>query len=370
MKYDVVVIGAGPAGSTSARYAAMGGAETLLVERRKDIGIPVRCGEFLPSVKELEKMLPNVSELKELFEIPGKMISRRISEICIFSPAGTRYSFPFQGFSIERRLFDRHLAVLAAREGAEILVGTEFKGIKNGEVVTSAGNYKAEVIIGADGPFSKVARSAGLSPPRELCPCVGCEVAGDFGDFLQMHFGRVAPGGYAWIIPKFETANIGLGVDRPGKGLKNLLRKFIQKVTPTSTSKIIYYTSGWVPMGGPVQRTVSGKVMIVGDAAGHVISSNGGGIPPAMICGRIAGKIAAEHVNGKKKLITYEREWRNEIGSILSSALITRKLSILPLSSDFLLEIFLFALGMTERFGEGLISRGIKGKLFDFCFKT
>jgi len=367
MKYDVIVIGAGPAGSVAAKYAVLGGAKTLLIEKKKDIGIPVQCGEFLPSVSELKRMLPKVSELDELFDVPEKIISRRLKKICIVSPNGKKYDFDFDGMTIERRLFDRHLAVRAAEAGAEVLVDTSFLGIKNGKVLTTRGEFDAGVIVGADGPVSRVAKAAGLETPKTLSPCVSCEVAGDFGDAVEMYFGAVAPEGYAWVIPKRETANIGLGVQRGIKRepMKVLLEKFVNRVAQKRS--IVFYTSGVVPMGGPISRTVRDNVMIVGDAAGHVIASNGGGIPIAMVCGRIAGRVAAAHVLSGTPLEEYEKEWRQSVMQLLWDSLQTKKLASPIVRFDEVLEGALVALGLTESVGkminqDGLISRGIKGK--------
>ena len=115
-----------------------------------------------------------------------------------------------------------------------------------------------------------------------------------------MYFGNVAPGGYAWVIPKKEGANVGLGYSkRYARGeLRLLLGEFL-KLRPMEAGKL---NGKMVPMSGPIPSTVKGNALVVGDAAGQVMAVNGGGIPIAMICGRIAGQVAADRIQGGSEL--------------------------------------------------------------------
>lgn len=372
MKYDVVVVGAGPAGSCAARFAARSGAKVLVLEKRRDVGNPVVCGEYLPGREEMARLLPHVPWVRELFTIPGAVVSRRLPQIDLVAPSGLHFALPFDGMSVERILFDRHLAVEAARAGAEILVNTEFRALRNGSTVVARQRgrdieVEAGVVIGADGPSSGVALAAGLERPKGLAPCVAYEVAGEFPPITELYFGQVAPGGYAWVIPKRETCNIGLGVQQgwSPEDLRALLSKFVEKVARQNRG--VFFTSGAVPMEGPSERTVSGRVMLVGDAAGHVMACNGGGIPIAMICGRIAGETAAEHVANGTPLGVYEERWRTAVGRLLDNCLLTKKLGEMGLKSDILLEIVMRSFGAADRllaaFGrEGFMVRGLTGR--------
>ena len=170
-----------------------------------------------------------------------------------------------------------------------------FKGIEGGVAKTSQGDVRYKVIVGADGPGSRVAQSLGLPRNQNPYPAVTAQVKGDFEPYLYMFFGDVAPGAYSWIIPKDGRANIGVGFSPKfsNGSLSEYFDRFAQKRGFEVDMKL---EGKYVPSEGPIAKTVSGNGMVVGDAAGQVISVNGGGIPLAMIAGRICGKVAASNV--------------------------------------------------------------------------
>jgi len=344
-RFDTVVVGAGPAGSAAARFSAEGGASTLLLERRERVGVPVECGEFLPSVSTLREILPRVEDLGGLFDIPPGCVSRPTSRMAVISPGGRRYELDFEGLSLDRERYDRHLADLAVKAGAELRTGTGASGVRGDIVETAAGPVRARVVIGADGPLSTVRRGLGIPSPRLLCPCFQYTVPGGFGDAVEMYFGRVAPGGYAWVIPKAGGANIGLGIPpgRKGATLRARLDAFVSErgigAAPVRES------GGIVPASGPLPSTVRGNVLLCGDAAGQVMASNGGGIPIAVVCGRAAGRAAAAFVGGRAPLAAYERLWRAEVGEVLSNSLHVKKLSDWWMWSDTLVGLAMVLIG-------------------------
>lgn len=371
-RYDVVVVGAGPAGTCAARFAAANGAKTLLIEKKRDVGYPVVCGEYLPGKEEMARLLSHVPWIRELFTLPDAVVARHLPQIDLVAPSGLHFALPFDGMSVERVLFERHLAVEATRAGAEIMVDTEFRTLRGGKTVIARNRgreleFEAKAVIGCDGPSSPVARSVGLEPPKGLVPCVAYEVAGDFPPITELYFGEVAPGGYAWVIPKRETCNVGLGVQQGWSegDLRALLSKFVAKVSGENMG--VYFTSGAVPMEGPSEKTVAGRVLLAGDAAGHVMACNGGGIPIAMICGRIAGETAAEHVAKGTPLDEYEKRWRFAVGKLLDNCLMTKKLGEMGLKSDMLLEIVMRSFGAADKFLQafgrgGFMVRGLTGQ--------
>ena len=335
--YDVVIVGAGPAGSTTAYYAAKKQLNVLIIEKRKEIGHPVQCGEFLPAIDELKYIMPRVKDLDSLFSIEDKMISKQTRAIRILSPKKKQYEIEFNGFSVERREFDKYLVNKATQIGAELKTDTKFIRIENGNVITSKGDFSAKVIVGGDGYLSGVAKSVGLQGPTKLSPCVLCEIPGDFEPVVEMHFGNIAPGGYAWIIPKEGSANVGLGVQGTGDiSLKSLLQNFLKSKKLDAEPR--FWSGGQVPISGPIPQTVKDNVVIVGDAAGHVMATNGGGIPIAIACGRIAGNVIGDHINSGTSLTNYETEWRNGLGKELNAALKTKKMADLFFKKDWSLE--------------------------------
>lgn len=324
-RVDVVVVGAGPAGSTAARYVAQSGVEVLLIEKREKIGVPVKCGEFLPTTEEVRTILPATEDLEELFGIPEDLVSLRTHSMRIYSPRMREYEFDFEGYTTDRDRFDQYLADRAEEAGAELVTGLRCNDVEGNEVVTDEGRIRAEVIIGADGPTSTVASSIGLPRPSELYIAVTSFVEGGYDPVAEMYFGMGTPGGYAWVLPKKKGANIGVGVSPryATKSINEYMRDFAQ----WKGLEIGEISGKPVPVSGPVSNTVTGVGMTVGDAAGHVMAVNGGGIPIAMICGRIAGRIAADSVLRGISLQRYDTLWRSKVEKPLRTAVRTKRLA-------------------------------------------
>ncbi|MDR0198366.1 MAG: NAD(P)/FAD-dependent oxidoreductase [Methanomassiliicoccaceae archaeon] len=308
MRTDVLVVGAGPAGSVTARYAASKGVKVTMIERRQEIGVPVRCGEFMPSDEEIKGMFPNASDIDSLFDMPGHLRLREINAIRLTDPKMNATDIPFTGYTTDRDRFDKHLASLAEDTGAEVIRGCAFRRIEDGIARTSAGDIEYKVIVGADGPGSRVSRSLGLPRPEGPYPAVTAQAKGDFDPVVVMFFGGIAPGAYGWIIPKNGQANVGVGFSPKFAGgtLSEYFDKFVSRHNFDIMNKI---EGKYVPSRGPVKRTYTDNGMTVGDAAGHVISVNGGGIPLAMIAASICGEVAADNVLEGRKLEDYQAEW-------------------------------------------------------------
>ncbi|WP_292520492.1 NAD(P)/FAD-dependent oxidoreductase [Methanoculleus sp.] len=339
---DVIVVGAGPAGSTTARYAAEAGLDVLMIDKRKEIGLPVCCGEFNASPEILAEALPGARGLDELLPIGPELVQRRIRGAVAVSPKGREYEFDLPGCTVNRDAFDRHLADAAVRAGTVLSLDTKFLGREGRRVSTNRGEVEARVVVAADGPLSPTARSAGMERNAVLAPAITCRVDGEFGDRLRLIFGSsVAPGGYAWVFPKRGCANVGLGVQRPAAPVPVLLRAFLARNGFAARD----VQAGFVPVSGPIPKTVRENVIAVGDAAGHVVASNGGGIATAMICGRLAGLAVARHLLDGEPLDAYERNWRSMVGGELLTAARTKRMADRVLRSDFLIERAMHLLG-------------------------
>lgn len=297
----------------------------MMIDRRKEIGYPVQCGELLPSIEEMYSIFPATAGLEDLFDIPPSVVMGNNHAIELISPRGHVYDIDFESCSLDRRLFDKHLVKKAEEAGARLVTGESLVAIDGGVAKTTMGEIEAKVIVGADGPNSMTARKAGLERPRLRYPAITCKVEGQFEETVKMFFGSVAPGGYAWVIPKKSGANVGLGYsngicrERPSV----TLARFVS----TLGAKVRDQTLGFVPMSGPARSTVAGNVLLVGDAAGQVMASNGGGIPTAMIAGREAGETIRNHLSNGGRLMDYESRWRARIGIPLRTSLRTRRLA-------------------------------------------
>jgi digeranylgeranylglycerophospholipid reductase len=164
---DVLVVGAGPAGSSAAKHAAMGGVEVLLIDKKSEIGTPKRCAECVSK-----------NGLKKLGIKPSnRWVAAEIDRVRLVSPGGIdvwlnqeNVKFPETGYNLERKVFDKHMAMDAARAGSQIMVKTLARELtlKGDHVLVKAENMdktidiKAKIVIGADGPESRVGRWAGL----------------------------------------------------------------------------------------------------------------------------------------------------------------------------------------------------------------
>jgi digeranylgeranylglycerophospholipid reductase len=346
-EYDVVVVGAGPAGSATAKAAAERGLEVLLVERELEIGVPDKCGEYLPSIDEMRRLTPKVDGLDEFFDPPSRCIVNRTKHVKFVFPNNVEYSVTFEGVVVDRKLLDKHLANEAARAGAQIAPFTSALKLLDGEGVrvrNSEGTFdlRSKAVVGADGAFSLIARQSGLpvsKNPLDYAVGYQYEMVGVEHDpeYVDMYLGEdVAPGTYAWIIPKGEdVANVGTGARTPfmkeGVSIRDYQRRFVNehevaskkllKAVPTAVK------AGYIPVGGPLERTSTGNVLVVGDAGGHTIPTVGGGVPPGMIVGRIAGNAVADNILEGKPLNGFDDAWKNAIGDTLLNSLRLRRMS-------------------------------------------
>jgi len=374
--YDLIVVGAGPAGSMTAQAAARDEIKVLLVEKEIDIGVPVMCGEFIPSLSEMKRMTPNMSNLEELFNIPKRTVVNEPQLVRFSFPGGKTVEVEFEGLVLDRKLFDKHLAVEAVKAGAETMVSTRIVDLlKDGGVIAKSGGKTlkiwSRVVAAADGVYSPLARKAGLyssADSMDYGVAVEYEMANVDVDetAVEMYFGRdYAPGAYAWIIPKGDgLANVGTGMRRPynksGKGIHHYLENFIKR-HPTASKMLrkgqpVAFRAGLVPVGGPIKKTFAEGFIAVGDAAGQTMSAVGGGIPPALICGRIAGETVAEYVKGLCSLSKYEERWKAAVGPMLQNSLRFRKLGDIFLRSDKM-AVLAAKMGLLN---EGLLQRFVR----------
>jgi len=331
--YDIVVVGGGPAGTTAARIAAQKGAKTLVIEKRQEIGTPVRCGEGMPK-----------SFLRTIGIDPDpEWIAARIKGARLVSPCGyvininEKMAGSTTGYNIERDLFDKSLARQAVEAGADLRVKSPAlsliieQGVVKGVVAKHLGQttrIEAPIIIGADGFESQVGRWAGIDTslqPADITSClqyrmINIECDPEYNTFSA---GSMAPGGYLWAFPKgTHEANIGLGVslahlkEPGGGGTRTYLDRFIKSKPEYANGKIIQIIAGGVSVCAPIDRTVTDGLMLIGDAARMIDPMNGGGLPPACVSGKYAAEVGVEAISendcSARFLQRYETAWRDQ----------------------------------------------------------
>ena len=323
-EFDIVVVGAGPAGNVAARAAAERGVSVLVLEKDRDVGYPVRCGEAISK-----------AGIEEFIELDQKFISAEINKFSLISPDGTEVVVPLEekGYVLERRIFDYELAKKASQAGATYLTKAYVNGllIENGKVGGVKYEYmgeqkevKAKVVISADGVESRVGRWAGLKTyidfrDMECCTQVTVSNVNIDPNTLYFYFGQnFAPQGYLWVFPKSgNSANIGLGVSgiigRKRSAL-SFLQEFLNNYFPGSS--ILTSIAGGVPSCTTLEKISAPGIILVGDAARQVNPLSGGGIASGMIGGSIGGKIAAEAVKNfdLEHLQNYDKAWNSRLG--------------------------------------------------------
>ena len=317
--HDVIVIGGGPAGSTVARYAAANGADVLVIDGRDPIGTPLQCGELVPSNEEMRRLCPNVPEMDDLFQTPEAAISRRSTKMHIVPPSGKALKFDFEGLVLNRVAHDEALVDLAKKNGAKYLVDSHVTKVEENTVFLRNGStYTSKIIVGAGGHNDPLRRDHWDESSLKI-PVKFVLMDGNFGDAVELHFGSMAPGGYAWMFPKSSGANIGLGIQRSfskGRSLNEYTEEFISKYD----GEITFKGAGSLPMSGTIDTFVKGNYMLVGDAAGMVLPSNGAGITIAMVGGRIAGQVIAEHLTDGTPLQQFEYRWKKQMGGVMRNS--------------------------------------------------
>ncbi len=303
---DILVIGAGPAGACAARAAAESGANVLLIERKKVIGEPVRCAEFIPKL-----LLGELDCNKNFIVQPVKSMKSILPDNQIIET-------PAPGLMINRNIFDQALTQNAKEAGANIWTETRALANDDGCVIAEKNRehirIKPDIIIGADGPQTRVGRWIG-SVNKNLIPAVQTRVAlTETTESTEVYFDKRYIGGYAWLFPKGDTANVGLGIKRGSNpvNIRGSLNYFLQKLKEQDriTGDVKGYAAGWIPAESP-RKIVKDNIMLAGDAAGHTHPITGAGVAQAVIGGKMAGKWAAEAIKkGDLGLLKkYEEEW-------------------------------------------------------------
>ena len=361
---DVLIIGAGPAGSAAAKHAALGGADVILIDKKSEIGTPKRCAEGIYD-HGLEWLG---------IEPDPQWAVQRINGGSIIAPNGKRITLdetvlPEKGYIIERKVFDKYMAMDAARAGAKIMVKTLAKSLMKdkdakgefylvdcehmGEII----EIKTRILIAADGPESRIAKAVGINSttkPQDMMSGVQFEMVGvkcERMDLIELHLGTFANGGYAWVFPKGDDiANVGIGVHTTGeKPAIDYLNEFIESYPPLNDAKAVELNVGGDPIGGMIEQIYDDNFLVCGDAAGQVDPITGGGIILGMLGGMSAGQVAAKAIKdgdySAERLEEYDLLYKETTQDAIPKLSIGREV-FLSLSDDDLNQIIEAFIGL------------------------
>jgi geranylgeranyl reductase family protein len=320
--HDVIVVGAGPAGSQAARSLARRGYAVLVLEEHTQIGVPTNCSGLIGA------------ETFDRFDLPRTSIIRGFDSATFVSPKGNAATVGadrVMAYVVRRCEFDQTMAQQALVAGASYLLGVRCVGVEHeddhvklavvqrdspegGKAPTT---LQAKAVILATGVRYGLLQSLGMERPSRFLQAAQVEVEMEGVDRVEVYLGReIAPGSFAWAIPAGPFARVGVC---NGGGAVHYLQQFLRH--PPIASRLRQPTgrikSKVIPIAN-VPRSSMDRLLVVGDAAGQVKVTTGGGISYGILCGDIAASTLDKAFRmgdlGEGVLTEYERRWRQEIG--------------------------------------------------------
>ncbi|MBD2577527.1 geranylgeranyl reductase [Oscillatoria sp. FACHB-1406] len=334
MVLRVAVVGGGPAGSSAAEVLAKAGIETYLFERKLDNAKP--CGGAIP--------LCMVSE----FDLPPEIIDRRVRKMKMISPSDIEVDINLDNQDeyigmCRREVLDGFLRDRAAKLGANLINGTMYQldlpnnstdpytlhyaDHSNGNATGVMKTLKVDVVIGADGANSRVAKAIDAGDYnyaiafQERIRLPEDKMA-YYEDLAEMYVGTdVSPDFYAWVFPKYDHVAVGTGTMKVNKSMIKDLQTGIRTraARKLEGGKIIKVEAHPIPEH-PRPRRVVGRVALVGDAAGTVTKSSGEGIYFAAKSARMCAETIVETTNNGQRIPTeddlklYLKRWDKKYG--------------------------------------------------------
>ena len=311
--YDVVVVGGGPIGCMTAYFTAKSGFKTLVVEEHREIGKPVHCSGKV-CVKAFEE-----------FNLSKTSIVNKVRGAYFYSPDNKFFSVSkptVESYIVDREIFDKDIAKKAEKAGAEILTSTKCYKLEKDKAeynlrfrcksFQSSNSIKCKAVVDAEG--WKPILLENLKPKKGIKFLAGIQVDMENVEFnrqdhVELYFGgKFFPGFFGWIIPlDKEKARVGLCVNKlatkypPSTYLKLMLEKHPIVSRKVKQGRIKKVFGGIIPIHGPLNVKLPDGFFVVGDAAGHVKSTTGGGIYFGLKMAKITGEAITKFLTRRGK---------------------------------------------------------------------
>ena len=330
LMHDVVIIGGGPAGLHAATRLAGAGFHTAALEEHRNIGDPVHCTGVLSA------------DAFDEFGLSRRPILNELTTARFWSPAGREVSYSgrrTEAVVVDRRRFDEELYDSAREAGAEITQGVRATAVRIASdgvtVSTASGDIRGRVCVLACGANYSIHRQVGLAMPRLFLNTAQVEVpAGKHGE-VELHFGtQVAPKGFGWVVPVVRgdrpSARVGVmcGHDAP-----RFFDRLIDRINPRweiDRGAVPKPRQKILPLA-PIARTYGDRLLAIGDAAGLVKPTTGGGIYYSLLSADLAAEVLSKALKSGKLMAShlagYERAWRDRLSAEFQAQLTLRHLA-------------------------------------------
>jgi len=366
-RYDIAVVGAGPIGAYTAYQLADKGFAVCLIDKKREIGEGVICAGIISK------------EAFKRYDLPSESILSRIDSVSFISPYGQRLEYEAPdifAYIVSRKKFDRGLLRFAKRVGADVQVGQKVVDIqesRNGyKVVCRKNKYYAKAVVIATGVNYELINRLRMGAPSQFLYGSQIEVPISFSQSnIQIHLGQTfVPGSFGWVVPAGDnTSRIGVLVQNKGKVW---LKRMLERRLHFSVKKLRDEEIKVKPIAyGPIKHSVKGNILAVGEAAGQVKTTTGGGIFYGLLCSEIAALRLINVFNNSGSLLDYEVIWRSALISELDIGKHLRNIAV-KLDDKEIENLFSFV--KRNRFWvELLVSRinfDYHSNLIYFCLKS
>ncbi len=311
--YDVAVVGAGPVGSTFARYIAEKGLKVAIFEKKKEVGVPLQCAGLLgKKIKEVN-VLPDEVIISELNGSYLHSPSDLILTVCRDEPVA---------YVLDRVAYDKYLSELAVEKGAELFLNhrVEDLDIEKGELYFKDKKISAKVIVGTDGHSSMVSEKLNLKSTSIHAAQYLVDTGKDCfkQNFVHLYVDSKFSPGFIWIIPLSKnTARVGLFYDTDYMELNNILKDFMDDNEFLKDAKILKKYHGKIPVNNRQNKIVEKRAILIGDAASQIKPTTGGGLVMGFICARMAAEVVFEVLEADdiSLLNKYQKQYKKKFGN-------------------------------------------------------